>query len=350
MNCISKSASFLIESLKEFIVAFIVQKFGGTSVANPEARERLLEKVEAARAHGDRIVVVVSAMGRKGAPYATDTLLGLLDESRDGDESGMIRDLLASCGETMSACLVASLLSARGTRAVPMTAYTAGISASGPYGDAQITDVDARRIIAVVDSGSVPVVAGFQAVGPDGSIVTIGRGGSDTSAVAIGAWAKADYVDIYTDVPGVAAADPRVVPDAPFLLRLDYRSMYRLASNGARVLHDRSALIGERFGVKIRVRSTFDDGEGTLISADPMSGNSPMVLGVASNKTEHEAVVTIVCREGTGAAVKPLAMAAAANAGARSVTGSDVDALAFSCRVDEAPALVRALFDAVRKL
>ena len=168
MELVSTSAYFLIESLKEFIVAFIVQKFGGTSVANPEARERMLEKVEAARAHGDRVVVVVSAMGRKGAPYATDTLLGLLDEGRIGSDtsSGLIRDLLASCGETISACLVASLLSARGTRAVPLTAYTAGISASGPCGDAQITDVDAKRIIAAVDSGSVPVVAGFQAVAP----------------------------------------------------------------------------------------------------------------------------------------------------------------------------------------
>ncbi|HUW69742.1 MAG TPA: aspartate kinase [bacterium] len=333
-------------------MAFIVQKFGGTSVANPEARERMLEKVEAARAHGDRVVVVVSAMGRKGAPYATDTLLGLLDESGGTADSspGLIRDLLASCGETISACLVASLLSARGTKAVPLTAYTAGIAASGPFGDAQISDIDARRIMAVVDSGSVPVVAGFQAVAPDGGIVTIGRGGSDTSAVAIGAWAKADYVDIYTDVPGVAAADPRIVPNAPFLPRLDYRSMYRLASNGARVLHDRSALLGERFGVKIRVRSTFDDGQGTLISADPMPADSAVVLGVALNKAEWGATVSVVCREGTGAKARQLASAAAIGAGASAVDGSDVDALSFLCKADDAQALVRTLFEAVKNL
>jgi len=187
-------------------VAFIVQKFGGTSVANADARERMLAKVEAAKARGDRVVVVVSAMGRKGAPYATDTLLGLLDEARTGPgaapsaaassdtscSDAAIRDLMASCGETISACLVAQLLSARGTKAVPLTAYSAGIHAEGPYGDAEITSVEAARIMAVVDAGSVPVVAGFQAVAPDGSIITIGRGGSDTSAVAIGAWAKAD--------------------------------------------------------------------------------------------------------------------------------------------------------------
>lgn len=333
-------------------MAFIIQKFGGTSVANPQARQRMLAKVEAARARGDRVAVVVSAMGRSGAPYATDTLLGLLDEGHIGSEtsSGLIRDLLASCGETISACLVASLLSARGTRAVPLTAYTAGISASGPFGDAQITAVDAGRIMAVIDSGAVPIIAGFQAVAPDGSIVTIGRGGSDTSAVAIGAWAKADYVDIYTDVPGVAAADPRVVPDAPFLPRLDYRSMYRLASNGARVLHDRSALLGERFGVKIRVRSTFDDGEGTLISAEPMPADSPVVLGIASNRTEHDVIVTVVCREGTGASAEPRATATALGMGARSASGSDPDALAFSCKGDDAQALMKGLFKALEKL
>jgi len=335
-------------------VAFIIQKFGGTSVADPNARERMFAKVEAARAHGDRVVVVVSAMGRIGAPYATDTLLGMLDEARSGltdaPTDALIRDLMASCGETISACLVASLLTSRGTKAVPLTAYSAGIRASGPYGDAEITGVDVERIMAVVDSGSVPVVAGFQAVAPNGGIVTIGRGGSDTSAVAIGAWAKADFVDIYTDVPGVAAADPRVVPDAPFLPRLDYRSMYRLASNGARVLHDRSALIGERFGVRIRVRSTFDEGDGTLVSADPMPAGSPAVLGVASNKTASGAVVTVVCREGKGAVVAGLASAAAVKSGAIPVPGSDADALAYSCAVQKAQDLVKTLFTAVRRL
>ncbi len=335
-------------------VAFIVQKFGGTSVANADAREQMLRKVEAARSRGDRVVVVVSAMGRKGAPYATDTLLGLLDEAggsaAGGPSDGLIRDLMASCGETISACLVAELLSARGTKAVPMTAYSAGIRASGPYGDAEISDVDARAIMAVVDSGSVPVVAGFQAVAPNGGIVTIGRGGSDTSAVAVGAWAKADFVDIYTDVPGVATADPRVVPDAPFLARLDYRSMYRLATNGARVLHDRSALLGERFGVKIRVRSTFDEAEGTLVSAEPLSDGSPALLGIASNKTADGAIVTVVCRNGSAASVSGIAAKAAAGAGGTLTHNDDGDAISFSCAAAASPALVLALFMALGRL
>ncbi|MBU0926254.1 MAG: hypothetical protein KKA67_00740 [Spirochaetes bacterium] len=337
-------------------MAFIVQKFGGTSVADPDARERMLRKVEAARAAGDRIVVVVSAMGRKGAPYATDTLLGLLEPAPvgSGQSDGLVRDLMASCGETISACLVASLLSARGTKAVPLTAYSAGIRASGPYGDAEVSDVDVDRVMAVLDSGAVPVVTGFQAVSPNGGIVTIGRGGSDTSAVAVGAYAKADFVDIYTDVPGVATADPRIVPEAPFLERLDYGSMYRLASNGARVLHDRSAVLGERFGVRIRVRSTFDEGLGTLVSAEPLPADAPALLGIASVKDGGEAVVSVICRPGRAAEVLRRAGEAAEARGAavasRRRSPPDPDAVSFACRADDAHALVRALFGAVGSL
>jgi len=305
----------------------------------------MLAKVEAARKRGDGVVVVVSAMGRKGAPYATDTLLGLLDEAGGGD--GMTRDLMASCGETISACLVATLLSERGTKAVPLSAYTAGIQATGPYANADINTVDAKRILAVLDTGSVPVITGFQAVSEDHSVITIGRGGSDTSAVAVGAWLKADFVDIYTDVPGVAMADPRIVPAAPFLERLDYRSMYRLAANGARVLHDRSALMGERFGVCIRVRSTFDDGAGTLVSADPLPADAPRVLGIALTKTGAEATVTVVCREGTSASIVPAAIKTALTAKARQTACADPDSVAFSCLTDDAPALVNALYSAI---
>lgn len=329
-------------------MAFLVQKFGGTSVADPAARERVLFKVAEAVKAGDQVAVVVSAMGRKGAPYATDTLLGVLDEAAGKGADAMIRDFVAACGETISAGLVAAMLKARGVDAVPLSAYTAGVSAEGPYGDAEVSSVDPSKVRAVIDSGKVPVITGFQAVAPDGSLTTIGRGGSDTSAVAVGAWAKADFVDIYTDVPGVASADPRVVPEAPFLARLDYRSMYRLAANGARVLHDRSALLGERFGVKIRVRSTFDDGLGTLISAEPLPDSSPVVLGVASSKDGADATVAVVCRPGTARTVSTDADSAAARLGAKRLPdGADADALRYACKADAAPELVRALFQAV---
>ena len=269
----------------------------------------MLAKVEAARKRGDGVVVVVSAMGRKGAPYATDTLLGLLDEAGGGD--GMTRDLMASCGETISACLVATLLSERGTKAVPLSAYTAGIQAAGPYANADINTVDAKRILAVLDTGSVPVITGFQAVSEDHSVITIGRGGSDTSAVAVGAWLKADFVDIYTDVPGAAGT------------------------------------MRGRFGVCIRVRSTFDDGAGTLVSADPLPADAPRVLGIALTKTGAEATVTVVCREGTSASIVPAAIKTALTAKARQTACADPDSVAFSCLTDDAPALVNALYSAI---
>ncbi len=337
-------------------MALIVQKFGGTSVADADARERMFKKVEGARARGDRLVLVVSAMGRKGAPYATDTLLGLLGEA-GAEPGGIAGDLMASCGETISACLVAAMLSARGVKAVPLTAYSAGIRASGAYGEADITDVDAERVMAVVDSGAVPVVTGFQAVAPNGGIVTIGRGGSDTSAVAIGGFVKADFVDIYTDVPGVAMADPRLVPTAPFLERLDYGSMYRLSANGAKVLHDRSAILGERLGVRIRIRSTFDEGDGTLVSAAPLAPDAPALLGVAAlgaakQGPGDEVRVTAVCREGMGQGVEASLRAAALSAGARPADRIasivDPDAFGFDCPREKAAAVATALLAIAR--
>ncbi|MBN2874981.1 MAG: hypothetical protein JXM71_07790, partial [Spirochaetales bacterium] len=299
----------------------------------------------------DDVIVVVSAMGRRGAPYATDTLLGLLDASSVTEPTAhapnLARDLIASCGETISACLIAALLDARGCPAEPLTAYTAGIRASGPYGDADIVELDPAKIKALLAAGVIPVVTGFQAVSPDGTIVTIGRGGSDTSAVAIGAWTGADYVDIFTDVPGVAVADPRVVPEAPYMARLDYRSMYRLASHGARVLHDRSALLGERFNVTIRVRSTFDDGNGTIISAEPLPDNAPAVLGIASSVAGDRARVTVVCGAGRAAAVSTGAMEAAQRCGATAVPLEDADALAFECPAESSPTVTRELFNAL---
>ena len=230
-----------------------------------------------------------------------------------------------------------------------MTAYTAGMHAEGPYRDASITGIEAGKILSVVSDGFVPVVTGFQAVGSDGSVVTIGRGGSDTTAVAIGAFAKAAHVDIFTDVPGVALADPRVVPDAPYMDRLDYRSMYRLASHGARVLHDKSALIGEQHNVRIRIRSTFDNGLGTLVSGDPMPPDARDVLGIATTKNGDSAVVTVVCRSGPGHRVAPLVTAVAQRAGFATLKTGDPDAAAFDCTAQTAPDLVRLLFDGLVK-
>ena len=321
----------------------IIQKFGGTSVAEPASRECILQKVTAARAAGDKPVLVVSAMGRRGASYATDTLLDMV-----AGAATATRDLIVSCGEVISACLLSSMLESRGIPSKPFTAYTAGIKAQGPYGDASPTGLDEKALRQALDEGIVPVVTGFQGVLPDGNLATLGRGGSDTTGVALGAFLGADYVDIYTDVPGVAMADPRIVPEAPFLPYLDYRSMVRLAVHGARVLHDRSAVIAEQKQVSVRVRSTFDDGAGTVIGPERADSPTPDFLGIAVAKLGNgQARVVAVCKAGKGGLFSQAIQAAAK----RSVVAQDdTDAFAFTCAEEEAPDLARTLFKAANAI
>ncbi|MFH2114672.1 MAG: hypothetical protein ABIJ86_09225 [Spirochaetota bacterium] len=320
-------------------MGLIVQKFGGTSVAEPASRECILQKVAAARAAGDAPLLVVSAMGRRGASYATDTLLDMVAGATPSTQ-----DLIISCGEVISACLLSAMLESRGIPSRPFTAYTAGIHAEGPFGDASPTGLDGKVLRQALDAGIVPVVTGFQGVLPDGSLATLGRGGSDTTGVALGAYLGADYVDIYTDVPGVAMADPRIVPEAPFLPYLDYRSMVRLAAHGARVLHDRSAVIAEEKQVSVRVRSTFDDGAGTMIGPERADSPTPDFLGIAVAKPGNgQARVVAVCRTGKGGLFRK-AILDAAKLPVEPL--DDPDAIGFMCREDEAPELARTLFKA----
>lgn len=282
-------------------MALIVQKFGGTSLADPASRELLASKVKTALEAGDRLILVVSAMGRRGDPYATDTLLDLLNQYPGGAD-GLGRDLIASCGEVISACLIAALLNSRGIKAQPMTASSAGISATGDFLDANPGDIETSRLRKVLDEGAVPVVTGFQGMDGSGRVLTLGRGGSDTSAVAIAGALGADFVDIYKDVPGVAKADPRLIPQAPFMDFLDYDSMVRLARHGARVLHDKSADLARKLGIRIRVRSTFDDGPGTLIGPLGIVPPPPAFLGLSSSpKPGAEMKLVAVFAEGEGA-------------------------------------------------
>jgi aspartate kinase len=334
-------------------MALIIQKFGGTSLADTKARKHLLAKVRQTRDHGDLPVLVVSAMGRRGAPYATDTLLELLRDF-DPKPDSMISDLLVSCGETISACLIATLLRREGIPAVPMTAYTARITADGPFGDAVPTGVDAEAILNRLGAGSVPVITGFQAVDRASNIITLGRGGSDTSAVAIGAALRADFVDIFTDVPGVAKADPRLIEDAEYMAFLDYGSMFRLAKYGARVLHDRSAQLAEATGMLIRVRSTFSDGEGTLIGPEGLTSGglkhrpASDFVGLASLLgRDGSRAVTAVFAKGRGRDGIPAALQAASSFKAGRDPLDDPDAVTFRCSQEDYPALGRALYTAL---
>ncbi|TQQ84157.1 aspartate kinase [Peptacetobacter hominis] len=235
----------------------LVQKFGGTSVANFERMAEVCDIVEKYKNDGYSIVLVVSAMGRKGAPYATDTLLGLLSEvNKNANERE--KDMLMSCGETISATLMASMLSARGINAVALTGGQAGICTEGDFSDSRIKEIDSKRIISELEAGKVVVVAGFQGVNENGDITTLGRGGSDTSAVALGKALECGKVEIYTDVDGVMTADPRVEPNARVMEEIDYEEVFQMADKGAKVIHPRAVQIAKDGNITLVIKNTLN--------------------------------------------------------------------------------------------
>ncbi len=243
----------------------IVQKFGGTSVATGAQRQALADRVLEAVRKGYRTVVVVSAMGREGDPYATDTLLGL---ARSVCPALPLRelDLLMSCGETISAVVVAGTLRARGLDALALTGAQAGIVTDSNYSDARILRVDPERMLRCLKEGRVAVVAGFQGMNDVGDVTTLGRGGSDTTAAALGAALSAEVIEIYTDVDGIKTADPRIVGQAKTLKVLSYQEVSQMAYEGARVIHPRAVEIAMRRDIPIRILSPSSPGPGTLVT------------------------------------------------------------------------------------
>lgn len=245
---------------------FIVQKFGGTSVATPELRERVAGKIIAAKAEGYTPVVVVSAIGRAGDPYATDTLINFARQAHR-DLSAREMDLLMSCGEVISGVVMAAVLQKAGHPAVFLTGAQAGIVTDGNYNEARILKVKPENILKQAKEGKIVIVAGFQGVTEDGEITTLGRGGSDTTAAALGVALNAAYVDIYTDVEGIMTADPRIVDGAQALEKVTYDEICQLAHEGAKVVHPRAVEIVMQKNIPLRVRSTFSDTPGTLVTS-----------------------------------------------------------------------------------
>lgn len=243
----------------------IVQKYGGTSLATPELRSRVCDIVEANRSEGTGIVVVVSAMGRMNAAYATDTLINLIKDSNPNPPSREM-DILLSCGETISGVLLTSQLCARGIKAKFLSGEKAGIITDGNYGNAHILYVNAQNIIDSLNMGYVIVVAGFQGVSETGELTTLGRGGSDTTASALGVALDAEFIDIFTDVDGVMTADPRIVENARLLDAITYNEICQLAREGAKVVHPRAIEIAMQKNIPLRVRSTFNDSVGTIVA------------------------------------------------------------------------------------
>ena len=253
-----------------------VLKFGGTSVATRDQRELAFARIRDARADGFATVAVVSAMGRAPSPYATDTLLQAID-GRSGSANA---DMLLACGELLSAAIFADELTAAGVPARALSGASAGIVTDAHYGDATILRVDAERIERMLDEGIVPVVAGFQGATEDGALTTLGRGGTDLSAIAIGNAIQAERVDIYTDVSGAMTADPRRIERARTIERASLEEMTELAEHGAKVMHHKAADYAQRTQTPYTIKGLATD-RGTLV-VDGVDHHRP-VTGVTSS-------------------------------------------------------------------
>ncbi|GLZ62106.1 MULTISPECIES: aspartate kinase [unclassified Micromonospora] len=270
-------------------MALVVQKYGGSSVANAERIKRVAERIVAARKAGDDVVVVVSAMGD-----TTDELLDLANQVSPLPP-GRELDMLLTAGERISMALLAMAIHNLGYEARSFTGSQAGVITTSVHGRARIIDVTPGRLKGALDEGSVVIVAGFQGVSQDTKdVTTLGRGGSDTTAVALAAALHADVCEIYTDVDGIFTADPRIVPNARHIKDITYEEMLELAACGAKVLHLRSVEYARRAGLPIHVRSSYSTNTGTMVtgSMEDLSVEQALITGVAHDRSE--AKITIV--------------------------------------------------------
>ncbi|MFS0863912.1 aspartate kinase [Fredinandcohnia sp. 179-A 10B2 NHS] len=243
----------------------VVQKFGGTSVRNEESRNRARKHIESAVSDGYKVVVVVSAMGRMGDPYATDTLLELAGGSKTRISKREI-DMLISCGEVISSVVFTNMLNRHGLTATALNGGQAGFRTNNDHTNARISEMKCDRLLQTLEDYDVVVVTGFQGISKIGDVTTLGRGGSDTSAAALGVAIQAEWIDIFTDVEGVMTADPRIVDDARPLSVVTYNEICNMAYQGAKVIHPRAVEIAMEAKVPIRVRSTYSDAPGTLVT------------------------------------------------------------------------------------
>jgi aspartate kinase len=270
-------------------VGLVVQKYGGSSVADAERIKRVAERIVATKKAGNDVVVVVSAMGD-----TTDELLDLANQVAPLP-SGRELDMLLTAGERISMALLAMAIHSQGLEARSFTGSQAGVLTTSSHGKAKIIDVTPGRISKALDEGAIAIVAGFQGVSQDTKdITTLGRGGSDTTAVALAAALKADVCEIYTDVDGIYSADPRIVPTAARLDRITYEEMLEMAACGAKVLHLRSVEYARRYGIPIHVRSSYSDKPGTLVSGSmkELPVEQAIISGVAHDRSE--AKITVV--------------------------------------------------------
>jgi aspartate kinase len=296
----------------ERLVGLIVQKYGGSSVADATAIKRVAKRITETRRAGHDVVVVVSAMGD-----TTDELIDLANQITPLPPAREM-DILLTAGERISMSLLAMAIANLGVEAQSFTGQQAGVITDEAYGRARIVEVRADRIRDAVAAGNVAIVAGFQGVNPEkNDVTTLGRGGSDTTAVALAAALGADVCEIYTDVDGVFTADPRIVPTARRIERITYEEMLEMAASGAKVLNLRCVEFARRYNVPVHVRSSFSGREGTLVT-DPVEGEGqmeqPIISGVAHDRSEAKiTVVGVPDVPGTAAAIFEVVAAAGVN-------------------------------------
>src|SRR5438105_2459987 len=267
-------------------MSLIVQKYGGTSVGNPERIKNVARRVAKYRAQGDQIVVVVSAMSG-----VTDNLIKLAKEIMTLPSEREM-DMLLATGEQTTIALTAMALHDLGVEAISLTGAQAGIRTDGVHTKARIQDITPKQVHSLLHDGKIVIVAGFQGQTTEGQITTLGRGGSDLTAIALAAALKADLCQIYTDVDGVYTADPRIVPNARKLEEISYDEMLELASLGAKVMQSRSVEFAKKFGVVFEVRSSLNDNPGTIVKDETKSMEGVVVRGVSLDK--NQAKVTLV--------------------------------------------------------
>ena len=278
-------------------MALVVQKFGGTSVATLERMKNVAERALRVQREGNQVVMIVSAMAGE-----TNRLLGMAHQISEVPDAREM-DSLASTGEQVSAALVAMTIQKLGGRARSLLGHQVRVHTDSAYTKARIRDIDNSKLLQTVNGGEIAVVAGFQGIDAEGNITTLGRGGSDTTAVAIAAAIKADVCDIYTDVDGVYTTDPNVCPSARKIDRISYEEMLELASLGAKVLQIRSVEVAMKYGVPVHVRTSFSDKPGTMVVGEE-GLEGVVVSGIAYDKGEAKVqLVGVTDRPGVVAKV-----------------------------------------------
>src|SRR6059036_325881 len=278
-------------------MALVVQKYGGSSVADDEKIRNVARRV-AASAPGRELVVVVSAMGK-----TTDGLVALAHQVSPSPEPREM-DMLLATGEQVTIALLAMALQSLGLRARSFTGFQAAIRTDRAHTRARITQISTERVRQSLDAGEIAVVAGFQGLSDEDEITTLGRGGSDLTAVALAAALKAEVCEIYTDVDGVYTADPNIVPDAKKLARVSYDEMLELASLGAKVLQSRSVEFAKKYGVTVHVRSTFRPDPGTLVTKEELGMEQAVVTGVTHDRSQAKiSLLRVPDRPGIASAV-----------------------------------------------